>query len=137
MYHPATHFAPEPGRLPHHAPNDAPTMLSVTALAGVPALVRQAFGEKVLRQANRAALLDIEQIEDRDCFIPHATMTRFLAEIERRTGEPHLGLMLAPRLSLASYGWTDRNAGIAHIPVDRAMAILAERGWPDPVEPAP
>lgn len=104
MYHSATHFAPEQGKLPQHAPNGAPTMLSVTALAGVPALVRQAFGEKVLRQANRAAMLDIELIEDRDCFIPHATMTRFLAEIERRTGEPHLGLMLAPHLSLATYG---------------------------------
>jgi len=83
---------------------DAPPLLSVTALAGVPGLVRQAFGEKALRQANRAAMLDIEAIEDRDCFIPHATMTRFLAELERRTGEPHLGLLLAPHLSLANYG---------------------------------
>jgi AraC-like DNA-binding protein len=79
-------------------------VLSVAALAGVPALVRQAFGEKVLRHANRAALLDIELIEDRDCFIPHATMTSFLAEIERRAGEPALGLMVAPHLSLANYG---------------------------------
>jgi AraC-like DNA-binding protein len=81
-----------------------PTVLSVTALAGIPAMVRQAFGENVLRHANRAAMLDIELIEDRDCFIPHATMTRFLAEVERRAGAPALGLMLAPHLSLASYG---------------------------------
>ncbi|HEY1749951.1 MAG TPA: hypothetical protein VGG29_01725 [Caulobacteraceae bacterium] len=33
---------------------------------------------------------------------------------------------------LAGYGWTDRSAGLAHIPIDRAMALLAERGWPDP-----
>ncbi len=79
-------------------------MISVTALAGVPALVRQSFGEGVLQRANRAAMLDIELIEDRDCFIPHATMTAFLAEIERRTGEAHLGLLLAPHLTLASYG---------------------------------
>jgi hypothetical protein len=79
-------------------------VLSVAALAGVPALVRQAFGEKVLQQANRAAMLDIELIEDRDCFIPHATMTSFLAEIERRAGEPALGLMVAPHLSLENYG---------------------------------
>ena len=32
---------------------------------------------------------------------------------------------------LSSYGWTDRDAGIAHIPIARAMAILAERGWPE------
>ena len=48
-----------------------------------------------------------------------------------------LALEARARESLASYGWTDRNAGIAHIPVDRAMTILAERGWPDPVEPGP
>jgi len=104
VYQPATHFAPEPQRLPQGARVDAPTVLSITALAGVPGLVRQAFGEKVLRHANRAAMLDIELIEDRDCFIPHATMTSFLAELERRTGEPNLGLHLAPYLSLANYG---------------------------------
>jgi AraC-like DNA-binding protein len=101
---PATHFAPEPARLPPRAAAGAPTLISVTALAGVPALVRQAFGDGVLQHANRAAMLDIELIEDRDCFIPHATMTGFLSEIERRTGEADLGLLLAPHLSLASYG---------------------------------
>jgi AraC-like DNA-binding protein len=86
----------------------APTMISVTALAGVPAMVRHAFGEKVLQHANRAAMLDIELIEDRDCFIPHATMTDFLGEIERRTKEQHIGLMMAPYLSFGAYGcWGD------------------------------
>ena len=33
---------------------------------------------------------------------------------------------------LRTYGWVDREAGIARIPIDRAMAILAERGWPEP-----
>ncbi|MBP7001080.1 AraC family transcriptional regulator [Amaricoccus sp.] len=78
-------------------------MISVTALAGVPALVRESFGEKVLQHANRAAMLDIELIEDRDCFIPHATMTAFLAEVERRSGED-VGLLCAPHLSLGTYG---------------------------------
>lgn len=83
-------------------------MISVTALARVPALVRHAFGESVLRHANRAAMLDIELIEDRDCFIPHTTMTDFLAEIERRTKEHHIGLMVAPHLSFDGYGcWGD------------------------------
>ena len=31
---------------------------------------------------------------------------------------------------LNEYGWTDRAAGIAHIPVDRAIDILAQRGLP-------
>jgi len=102
-------------------------MISVTALAGVPALVRQAFGDTVLRQANRAAMLDIELIEDRDCFIPHATMTAFLAEIERRTGERDLGLLLAPHLTLASYGcWGEYVLGGATLgaAVGRAAAAI-------------
>ncbi|MFO1091265.1 MAG: AraC family transcriptional regulator ligand-binding domain-containing protein [Hyphomicrobiales bacterium] len=83
-------------------------MISVTALANVPAMVRHAFGETVLRYANRAAMLDIELIEDRDCFIPHVTMTDFLGEIERRTKERHIGLMVAPYLSFEGYGcWGD------------------------------
>ncbi len=32
---------------------------------------------------------------------------------------------------LQGYGWADRAARTAHIPIDRAMAILASRGWPD------
>jgi hypothetical protein len=32
--------------------------------------------------------------------------------------------------ALASYGWVDPKAGIARIPIDRAIEILAERGLP-------
>ncbi len=31
---------------------------------------------------------------------------------------------------LGSYGWIDADAGIARIPIDRAMTILVERGLP-------
>ena len=34
------------------------------------------------------------------------------------------------RYSLNSYGWVDQNAGIAHIPIERAMDMLVERGLP-------
>ncbi len=33
------------------------------------------------------------------------------------------------------YGWIDRQAGIVHIPIDRAMDILAERGLPEIEDP--
>jgi hypothetical protein len=33
---------------------------------------------------------------------------------------------------LNNYGWIDRKAGVAHIPVDRAIEILAEKGLPGP-----
>ena len=32
---------------------------------------------------------------------------------------------------LTGYGWTDRSAGLARIPLDRALAITAQRGWAD------
>lgn len=31
---------------------------------------------------------------------------------------------------LSTYGWTDKRNGIAHIPIDRAMDLQLERGFP-------
>jgi AraC-like DNA-binding protein len=104
MLHVATHFAPAPQKLRPESRKHGASLISIGALVGVPALVREIYGEAVLRQANRAAMLDVELIEDRDLFIPHATMTAFVAEVERRAGERRLGLLLAPHLSISSYG---------------------------------
>ena len=35
---------------------------------------------------------------------------------------------------LDRFGWSDRQAGLARIPIDEAMRLLADRGWPDPEE---
>lgn len=40
-------------------------------------------------------------------------------------------LRAAEDAELNSYGWVDRNAGIARIPIDRAMQLLLQRGLPD------
>lgn len=32
--------------------------------------------------------------------------------------------------TLSTYGWVDQNAGTVHIPIDRAMDLLAQRGLP-------
>jgi hypothetical protein len=37
---------------------------------------------------------------------------------------------------LNGYGWVDKKAGVAHIPIDRAIAILAKSGLPR-IEPKP
>lgn len=34
--------------------------------------------------------------------------------------------------ALTSYGWVDKNAGVAKIPIDRAMTLLEQRGLPTP-----
>ena len=31
---------------------------------------------------------------------------------------------------LNSYGWVDEKAGVAHIPIDRAMELIVQRGLP-------
>jgi hypothetical protein len=37
---------------------------------------------------------------------------------------------------LTTYGWTDQEAGRVRIPIDRAIALLLERGLPAPAPPA-
>jgi hypothetical protein len=45
-------------------------------------------------------------------------------------------LRAAQTEQLGSYGWVDRQKGLAHIPIDRAMELLAQHGWPgDPGGP--
>jgi len=56
--------------------------------------------------------------------------------LEVRGGSDLAQVRAAGARRLATYGWTDRAAGLAHIPIDRAMAITAERGWRD-AEAAP
>jgi hypothetical protein len=43
-------------------------------------------------------------------------------------------LRAAEQQRLDGVGWVDRDKGIVHIPVERAMRLLAERGWPKPEE---
>ena len=32
--------------------------------------------------------------------------------------------------TLASYGWVDQNGGVVRIPIDRAMELQLQRGFP-------
>lgn len=101
---PTTHFAPGPRKLSSGSDLGSTTLITVTALAGVSGLVREAYGERVLRHANHAAMLDIEAIEDEDCFIPHLVLTSFADTVARLAGEAYLGLLFAPRLTIADKG---------------------------------
>ncbi len=53
---------------------------------------------------------------------PNADMRKFRAEEEA---------------VLTSYAWVDRSAGVARIPVARAIEIVAEKGLPSPPPPPP
>jgi|SRR5579872_320309 len=39
-------------------------------------------------------------------------------------------IRLGEENTLSTYGWVDQKAGVVHIPIDRAMEILAQRGLP-------
>ncbi len=70
-----------------------------------------------------------------------------LAAAVGRKAPPEPRLQIAPRDDLRrlharedallhGYGWVDRDAGVARIPIERAMALLAERGLPETAVPA-
>ncbi|MDQ2969604.1 MAG: hypothetical protein M3R62_01380 [Acidobacteriota bacterium] len=40
------------------------------------------------------------------------------------------GLNAQEKARLSGYGWVDRNAGAVHIPIERAMDLLVQRGIP-------
>ncbi|MFL9813285.1 hypothetical protein D7241_08515 [Stutzerimonas sp. VN223-3] len=56
----------------------------------------------------------------------------------RLENDPRAGgnrVLSQARMLISGYGWVDREAGLARIPVQRGMALLAERGWPSRAEP--
>lgn len=129
----ANHFAPPAGGV---SPLGRTPVISVTALAGVPAFVRDAFGDPVHRAASKAAMLDIEAIEDQDCFIPHRTLAGYLDAVAHLGGEPEFGLLLAPCLSLARYGCWGRyilGAPTLGAALERARSTVAYHSKGDAV----
>jgi hypothetical protein len=48
-----------------------------------------------------------------------------------------LALEAQARARIESYGWADRGRSLARIPIDRAMALQAQKGWPDAAAPQP
>ncbi|MFC7397740.1 AraC family transcriptional regulator ligand-binding domain-containing protein [Chelatococcus sp. GCM10030263] len=79
-------------------------VISSHILHGMPAFVRQEMGERALRQANRAVGFDLELVEGRNCFIPHAAVVGFVNAAARAAGEPNLGILIAPVMNVANYG---------------------------------
>jgi len=70
-----------------------------------------------------------------------ATSTRMVepGAIEKTFPEPRLetnergeinDFRLSEEQTLNSYGWVDQNAGVARIPITKAMQLIAERGLP-------
>jgi hypothetical protein len=103
-------------------------LLFVTGIAveGVLGLTMRHFAQKDQRldslYPGRVAL-DVDQFPNpRLQEHPAVELARMRADEERRVN---------------AYGWVDRKAGIAHIPVERAMDILAKTGLPKVPAPPP
>ena len=50
--------------------------------------------------------------------------------LEVKPGESLAALHAREDIALSHYGWADRQHGVVRIPIDRAAALLAERGLP-------
>lgn len=67
---------------------------------------------------------------------PHAQMARQMAsfpapQLIQDPGSEWKKTRSQEETQLQTYGWINRSAGIAHIPIARAMELLVERGLPD------
>lgn len=79
-------------------------MISGLTLSGIPELLRREAGERALRRVISASGIDPERAEGERDFIPHASAVGFIAAAARETGAERLGLILAPHLSILTYG---------------------------------
>ena len=52
-------------------------------------------------------------------------------DLEVIEGSDRPAIDAAARKRLAGYAWLDDQHDRAHIPIDRAMRLLAKKGWPD------
>ena len=102
-------------------------VISNHILHGMPAFVRHEIGRKALLRANRAAGFDLERLEGKNRFIPHAAVVSFVDAAARAAGEANLGILMVPEMNVANYGSYGRymlgadNLGLA---IKRAITAL-------------
>ena len=85
-------------------------MISSLVLAGLPDLFRREIGETAVARAMQRAGVDLDAIEHEACFVPHAAVIGFVDAAVRATGEAEPGLLLAPMVSVSTYGVFGRYA---------------------------
>jgi hypothetical protein len=57
-------------------------------------------------------------------------------DLQVASSQDYLNMRAVEEAQLHSYGWVDPQAGIAAIPIERAMELLAQRGLPVQKPPA-
>ena len=122
---------------PHRAlyeRSDMPASGAALALAGVFGLIAMAIGlvGLLLHMAGSAAPPTLSVMEQAR-IVPPAPRLEVIGGTDRARTEARA------QARLEGYHWVDRQAGVARIPIARAMALTAARGWrePPPAEAPP
>ncbi|MGE0054374.1 MAG: AraC family transcriptional regulator ligand-binding domain-containing protein [Hyphomicrobium sp.] len=125
---------------------DLPPMISSKALGLMPQFALEVGGDKALGRALADAGLPHKFIEQRDGYIPESALASFVQSVGRQIGQPGLGLLWSPYLTVADYGaWGDyvlsapslgqalqrgQNMMPLHSSVDRIEHfVLGASGW--------
>jgi len=106
---------------------DAPPKLVVAALAGLLSLVGIAAFVAWAILAGYGGQRPAPRLTGFDSAAAVPAAPRL--EVDQR--RDRIALERQAEAHLTGYGWTNRAAGLAHIPIDRAMALQAAAGWPD------
>jgi hypothetical protein len=103
----------------------SPSLIRVAVVSLVVGAVGVLVAGLVLHATTGALRLDLAGREG-----PRA-VPRSIAHVEQTpiwTARVGLDLREAQRRELGTWGWTDRSAGVARIPIDRAIDIVAKEG---------
>jgi hypothetical protein len=73
----------------------------------------------------------VKQVETDTRIVSPEEISKFpQPRLERNERVEIKDFRLKEEQTLSSYGWVDEKAGVVHIPIERAMQLLAQRGLP-------
>jgi hypothetical protein len=90
--------------------------------------------------ANRARLAPIAIVIGAILVVAIGVAVLRLVELAPAPAQPSTGIAQERAHDdpiLYSYGWIDKSAGVAHIPIQRAMDLVLQKGLPTRPAPAP
>jgi hypothetical protein len=100
--------------------------------ASIVLMVVGLFASVILSFAVVAGILAWQRPTERSVPAVEEQQLRAGPRLEVDAAEDAQHLKQAASKRLQGYAWTDRKAGEVHIPIDRAIELLAKQGWPDP-----
>jgi hypothetical protein len=112
----------------HEAPDDVKVaLLAKITVVGVVAVILVLLATYGLFRSVRNRQASLEQATSPYAASPEAFIG---PELQVSPSSDLRKSVAEEQAVLSSYGWVDRDQGIVHIPIDRAMDLLLERGLP-------